>query len=48
VQAQAYSNVFMITVGITFIGVALAFCLRNGKARTYAATDSEEAVAIEV
>jgi hypothetical protein len=34
VQAQAYSNVFMITGCTTFLGVALAFCLRNGKPST--------------
>jgi hypothetical protein len=48
VQAQAYSNVFMITGCITLLGVALAFCLRNGKPSTYATTDSDEAVAIEM
>jgi hypothetical protein len=47
VQAQAYSNVFMITGCITLAGIALAFCLRNGKPSTYATTDSEEPHAIE-
>jgi EmrB/QacA subfamily drug resistance transporter len=48
VQAQAYSNVFMITAFITLLGVALAFCLRNGRPSTYASADSEETVVIEV
>jgi hypothetical protein len=47
VQAQAYSNIFMITGCITLAGITLAFCLRNGKPNTYATTDSEEPHAIE-
>ncbi|HTK66086.1 MAG TPA: DHA2 family efflux MFS transporter permease subunit [Pseudonocardia sp.] len=45
VQAQAYSNVFLITGALTFIGMALAFCLRSGKP---SGAESEEAAAIEV
>jgi MFS family permease len=48
VQAQAYSNVFMITGCITLVGMALAFCLHNGRPSSYATADSEETVAIEM
>jgi hypothetical protein len=46
VQAQAYSNVFMITGCITLLGVLLAFRLRNGKPTV---SDTEgEALAVEM
>jgi hypothetical protein len=45
VQAQAYSNVFLITGALTFIGMALAFCLRSGKP---SGAEPEEAAAAEM
>jgi EmrB/QacA subfamily drug resistance transporter len=45
VQAQAYSNIFMITGTVTFVGVALAFCLRSGKP---SGAESEETSAVEM
>jgi EmrB/QacA subfamily drug resistance transporter len=43
VQAQAYSNLFLITGALTFLGMALAFCLRSGKPSA-----AEEPAAVEV
>ena len=48
VQAQAYSNVFMVTGCITLVRMALAFCLRSGRPSSYATADSEDMVAVEM